>query len=620
MRFIAVTACPTGIAHTHMAAEALRHEAILGGHEIAVETQGSEGPSGGLSDDDIARADAVIVAADIHVDPGRFAGKPLVATSTANAIRRTSEVIDRAVAAVEQGEPAPAAEPGAAVSPAPEPEPTAAAAPAGGGKRFVAITSCPTGIAHTFMAAEGLRRAAEALGHEIKVETQGSVGAQDVLTPGDVASADAVVIAADTKVDLSRFAGKPIYETSTNDALKNGEGVLARALAAAAEAPAGGGVVVGAPPVGGGPGGGGGGGGDEAAGWRGALGGVYQHLMTGVSYMLPFVVAGGLLIAISFAFDIHANDPDLADTFAGRLNQVGSAALTLFLPVFAGFIAFSIADRPGLTPGFVGGYLAVQVDAGFLGALLAGFIAGYLTLWLARTVKLPDTMAGLKPVLILPLLSTLGVGLIVFYVIGEPLAWLQDRLTNWLEGLQGSNAVILGLILGAMMASDMGGPLNKVAYTFAVGLIDSGVTGPMAAVMAAGMTPPIGLAIATILFPARFTRDEHEAGKPAFVLGLSFITEGAIPFAARDPVRVIPALIVGSATAGAISLGVGASTVVPHGGIFDLFVPGAVEKPVAWLTAIVVGSLVTTGVLFFTKRPVESEVKVDEVVAATATA
>jgi fructose PTS system EIIBC or EIIC component len=288
--------------------------------------------------------------------------------------------------------------------------------------------------------------------------------------------------------------------------------------------------------------------------------------------------------------------------------------------VFAGFIAFSIADRPGLTPGFVGGYLAVQVNAGFLGALLAGFIAGYLALWLARTIKLPQTMAGLKPVLILPLLSTLGVGLVIFYVIGEPLAWLQEQLTDWLEGLQGSNAVILGMILGAMMASDMGGPLNKVAYTFAVGLIDSGVTAPMAAVMAAGMTPPIGLAIGTILFPGRWTRDEHEAGKPAFVLGLSFITEGAIPFAARDPVRVIPALIVGSATAGAISLGIGASTTVPHGGIFDLFVPGAVEKPLAWLTAIVVGSLVTTAALFMIKRPVVTEVRVDEVVAATATA
>jgi PTS system fructose-specific IIC component len=493
----------------------------------------------------------------------------------------------------------------------------------------VAITSCPTGIAHTFMAAEGLRRAAEALGHEIAVETQGSVGAQDVLSDADIAAADAVVIAADTKVDLSRFAGKPVYETSTNEALKDGETVLARALALAAEAPpagapgtpgtaaaAGVGAATGAGGAGraggGGDGEGGGAGGGAAAGGRAALKGIYQHLMTGVSYMLPFVVAGGLLIAISFAFDIDANDPALAETFAGRLNQVGSAALTLFLPVFAGFIAFSIADRPGLTPGFVGGFLAVEVEAGFLGALLAGFLAGYVTLWLARTINPPETLAGLKPILILPLLGTLVVGVIMIYVLGEPLSWLQEQLTEWLEGLEGSNAVVLGVILGAMMASDMGGPLNKVAYTFAVGLIDSGVTGPMAAVMAAGMTPPLGLAVATVLFPGRWTRDERQAGKPAFVLGLSFITEGAIPFAARDPVRVIPALVVGSATAGAISLGLDAATEVPHGGIFDLFVPGAVDNALAWLLAIVVGTAVTTAVLFATKRAPVVATPVDE--------
>jgi PTS system fructose-specific IIC component len=591
MRFVAVTACPTGVAHTYMAAEALRHQSVIAGHEISIETQGSAGIADELSPDDIEAADAVIIAADIRVDPVRFARKPIVAVTTAEAIRKTSAVLDDAVAAAEGGAPA---EPGAAAG-APGAPPGGTAGPT----RFVAITSCPTGIAHTFMAAEGLRRAAETLGHEIKVETQGSVGAQDVLTAADVAAADAVVIAADTKVDLSRFAGKPIYETSTNEALKNGEAVLARA----AEAPAGGGAAGGVPGVGTG---GGDGGGGEPSGGRAALKGVYQHLMTGVSYMLPFVVAGGLLIAISFAFDIDANDPALAETFAGRLNQIGSAALTLFLPVFAGFIAFSIADRPGLTPGFVGGYLAVQVDSGFLGALLAGFVAGFLTLWLARTINLPDTLAGLKPVLILPLLSTLAVGLIMIYVLGEPLSWLQDQLTEWLEGLQGSNAVVLGLILGAMMASDMGGPLNKVAYTFAVGLIDSGVTAPMAAVMVAGMTPPLGLALATVLFPGRWTRDERQAGKPAFVLGLSFITEGAIPFAARDPIRVIPALVAGSATAAAISLGLDASTVVPHGGIFDLFVPGAVDNALAWLLALVVGTVVTTGVLFVIKRPLEA--------------
>ena len=625
MRFVAVTACPTGVAHTYMAAEALRHQATVDGHQITVETQGTAGVADELPPEDVEAADAVIIAADIHVDPSRFAGKPMVAVSTAEAIRRTSAVVGEAVAAASAAMDAAgpdAAGPGEAAGAAgPEeagpdaagpggeaPAPVAAADAADQGpRRFVAITSCPTGIAHTFMAAEGLRRAAAALGHEIAVETQGSVGAQDVLSDEDIAAADAVVIAADTKVDLSRFAGKPIYETSTNEALKDGETVLARALAVAAEAPPADAPGFPGTPTGSGDDGGRGDAGhrgddDAPSGGRAVLKGIYQHLMTGVSYMLPFVVAGGLLIAISFAFDIDANDPALAESFAGRLNQVGSAALTLFLPVFAGFIAFSIADRPGLTPGFVGGFLAVEVDAGFLGALLAGFLAGYVTLWLARTINPPETLAGLKPILILPLLGTLAVGVIMIYVLGEPLAWLQEQLTDWLEGLQGSNAVVLGVILGAMMASDMGGPLNKVAYTFAVGLIDSGVTGPMAAVMAAGMTPPLGLALATVLFPGRWTRDERQAGKPAFVLGLSFITEGAIPFAARDPVRVIPALVVGSATAGAISLGLGAATEVPHGGIFDLFVPGAVDHALAWLLAIVVGTAVTTAVLFAIKR------------------
>jgi PTS system fructose-specific IIC component len=607
MRFVAVTACPTGIAHTHLAAEALRHQAVVAGHQIAIETQGSMGVGDPLSPEDIAAADAVIVAADIHIDPERFRGKPMVAVTTAQAIRKTSEVLADAEAAAGGGEAVPAA------PAAPEEPPTATDAAGAGHKRFVGITSCPTGIAHTFMAAEGLRRAAETLGHEIKVETQGSVGAQDVLTADEIAAADAVVIAADTKVDLSRFGGKRLYETSTNEALKNGETVLVRALDAPVLAGAGAGGGVGAVPAGGG-------GDGEGSGWRAALGDVYQHLMTGVSYMLPFVVAGGLLIAISFAFDIDANDPANAETFAGRLNLIGSAAFALFLPVFAGFIAFSIADRPGLVPGFVGGYLAVQVEAGFLGALLAGFIAGYVALWLTRTIRLPDAMAGLKPVLILPLLSTLVVGLVIYYVIGQPLAWLQDQLTEWLDGLQGSNAVVLGAILGAMMASDMGGPLNKVAYTFAVGLITSGVTEPMAAVMAAGMTPPLGLAVATIVFPNRWTVDEHEAGKPAFVLGLSFITEGAIPFAARDPIRVIPALIVGSATAGALSLGLGAATEVPHGGIFDLFVPGAVDEPLAWLGAIAVGTVVTTVVLFFLKRPAAAPAPVDALAHVTSVA
>lgn len=593
MRLIAVTACPTGVAHTFMAAEALKRQAAAMGHEMSVETQGAQGAADVLTADEVGAAAAVIVAADVHVDLVRFSGLPMIAVSTADAIRNTAAVIDRALAEVPVEEvpveEAPVA--GNQVDAAPVADAPARTA----GRRLVAITSCPTGIAHTFMAAEGLQRAAEDAGHSIKVETQGSVGAKNVLTAADVAAADAVIIAADTKVDLGRFVGKRIYETGTKEALKHGDDVVAKALASpiVQEGDGGAGSGSSAPAEDGAP-----------AGARAAVKQVYQHLMTGVSYMLPFVVAGGLMIAISFAVNINANDPDLAGSFAGRLFSTGVAALTLFLPVFAGYISFSIADRPGLVPGFIGGYLASQVGAGFLGALLAGFFAGYVTRELANRIKLPQSMAGLKPVLILPLLSTLAVGLVMYYVIGGPISWVQDHLTDWLSGLQGSNAVVLGLILGAMMAADMGGPLNKVAYTFAVGLIGSGVTGPMAAVMAAGMTPPIGLALATKLFPNRWTTDEHGSAAPALVLGLSFITEGAIPFAARDPLRVIPAIVVGSATAGAISMGADSATSVPHGGVFDLFVPGAVEKPLIWLLAVVVGTVVTAGVLFVTKRPI----------------
>ncbi|MDP1804817.1 MAG: fructose-specific PTS transporter subunit EIIC, partial [Acidimicrobiales bacterium] len=371
-------------------------------------------------------------------------------------------------------------------------------------------------------------------------------GAKNVLTAEEIAGADVVIIAADTKVDLSRFAGKPLHETGTKDALKHGADVVRQALSAST------------PVMGAAQGGDGAAAGPARGRETGALKQVYQHLMTGVSHMLPLIVAGGLLIAISFAVDIDANDPAMANSLAGRLFSLGGFAFALFLPVLAGYIAYSIADRPGLAPGLIGGYLAGQVETGFLGAILAGFLAGYLTLWLATNIRLPQTLAGLKPVLILPLLSTLVVGVAMFYVIGEPVSWAQAQLTDWLEGLQGRNAALLGLILGLMMAFDMGGPLNKVAYTFAVGLIDAGLTAPMAAVMAAGMTPPLGLALATFLFPSVWHPDEREAGKPAFVLGLAFITEGAIPFAARDPMRVIPAAMAGSALAGAISLGLGA--------------------------------------------------------------
>jgi len=586
MRFVAVTACPTGIAHTLMAAEALKRQAGMMGHQIAVETQGAEGTRQPLDPDAIAHADAVIIAADIFIDPARFAGKPVSAASTADAIRHPRDVIEAAAAAT--------TEPDVALPEAP-PEEEAAPAPAGAAqKRIVAITSCPTGIAHTFMAAEGLRKAGEALGHWIKVETQGSVGAKNVLTTEDVATADAVIIAADTKVDLSRFVGKPLHETGTKEALKHGDDVIAVALSESTPVYEGAdGRGEGGRPV---AAGGGGGGGTR---WYMAL---YQHLMTGISHMLPLIVAGGLLIAFAFAFDINASDEASAETFAGRLFSIGSGAFSLFLPVLAGYIAYSIADRPGLAPGLIGGYLAGQVNTGFLGAILAGFLAGYATRYLATHITLPQTLQGLKPVLILPLSATIIVGLGMYYVIGEPISWLQDQMTSALEDMQGSNAALLGAVLGAMMAFDMGGPLNKVAYAFSVGLIESGVREPMAAVMAAGMTPPLALALATVLFRERWLPEEREAGKAASVLGLAFITEGAIPFAARNPPRIIPALIAGSAVAGALSMAFDAASIVPHGGIINLFVPGAITSPAGWAVALVAGTLVSTAALFVTTR------------------
>ncbi len=459
---------------------------------------------------------------------------------------------------------------------------------------IVAITSCPTGIAHTFMAAEGLQRGAESLGHTIKVETQGSVGAENTLTAADIAAAELVIIAADTRVDLSRFAGKRIYETSTKAAIHDGAAVVKTALEQARAKTA----SAGAPDLV-----------DQVAAAKAAraagVAGPYKHLMTGVSYMLPFVVAGGLLIALAFAFGgIYVYEEANRGTLGWALFQIGApSAFALMVPILAGFIAFSIADRPGLAPGMIGGMLASSTGSGFLGGILAGFIAGYATLWLNRNLNLPKTLAGLKPVLILPLLSSLFVGLLMVYVIGQPVSSALNALTAWLQSMEQSSALALGLILGAMMAFDMGGPVNKAAYTFATGLLASQVTTPMAAVMAAGMTPPLGLALATWLFKDRFGNEEREAGKAAAVLGISFITEGAIPFAAKDPLRVIPSIMVGSAVAGALSMVFGATLAVPHGGIFVLPIPNAVGNLPMYVAAILAGTLVTAGMLYVLKRP-----------------
>jgi fructose PTS system EIIBC or EIIC component len=591
-RIVAVTSCPTGIAHTFMAAEALQAGAKSLGNTIKVETQGSVGAQNALTPADIAAADVVIIAADAKVDLSRFSGKPVYETSTNAAIKDSQTVIKNALAQM----------PGA-TTPAP-------AATTNAPKRIVAITSCPTGIAHTFMAAEGLQKGAEALGHQIKVETQGSVGAQNALTPAEIAAADAVVIAADAKVDTSRFAGKPIYETSTNAAINDGRAVINNALAQAASSPA--------PQTGGG--------GDYLAHVQAAKAaqsksrrGPYKHLLTGVSYMIPFVVAGGILIALGFAFG-GINVDKATSGLGWGLFQIGAnGAFVLFVPILAGFIAYSIADRPGLAPGMVGGLLSTTIlGAGFLGGIVSGFLAGYVVYWLNRVIKLPRNLMGLMPVLILPVLGVGIVGVLMVFAIGPVVHLINTALTNWLGGLTTGNAILLGLIMGGMMAVDMGGPVNKASYAVAVGLLADKVYGPMAAVMAAGMTPPLALALATYLFKNRFTADEREAGKAAWVLGLAFITEGAIPFAAEDPFRVIPSCIVGSAVAGAVSMLFGCQLRVPHGGVFVLPIPNVVTNLPAYLLAIVVGTLVTTAALFILKRPIAAEEEQEATVQAAA--
>lgn len=575
-RLIAVTSCPTGIAHSLMAAEAVKRTAELMGHEIQVEIHGAEGTTNPLSDETIAAADALLIAADIHVETEPFGDKPTLTVSTSRAIRDTRGVIDELLALV----------PGLAIQPAAPAVPEPAGAPAAG-RRIVAITACPTGIAHTFMAADALKKAAAAAGDEIHVETQGSVGAKNQLTPEQIAAADLVVIAADTHVDPSRFAGKAVYTTSVGAAVKGAADVIAKAKTEATplsgKAPA---AAAG-----------------EKTGKR-KIEGPYKHLLTGVSYMLPIVVAGGLCIALSFVFGIEAFKEE--GTLAAALMAIGGgAAFKLMVPILSGYIAYSIADRPGLTPGLIGGMLAVNLEAGFLGGIVSGFLAGYIALLIRDRVQVPQHFEGLKPVLIIPLLSTLAVGLLMIYVVGAPVKGIMDGLTHFLQGMGSTNAVILGLILGAMMAVDMGGPVNKAAYTFAVGLLTSDTYMPMAAVMAAGMTPPLGIAIATMIGSNRFTQAEREAGKAAGVLGLSFITEGAIPFAAKDPLRVIPSLVLGSAAAGALSMYFGVGLRAPHGGAFVLAIPNAVSHLGLYALAIVVGTALTTIALLILKPSLE---------------
>lgn len=449
-----------------------------------------------------------------------------------------------------------------------------------GVKNIVAVTACPTGVAHTFMSAEAIENYAKAQGWNVKVETRGQVGAGNPISAEEVATADLVFVAADIDVDLEKFKGKPMYRTSTGLALKKTAQEFEKAFAQAKVYE--GGVAKA----------------ENAESATGEKKGLYKHLMTGVSHMLPLVVAGGLLIAISFMFGIEAfKDETIAGGLPKALMDIGGgAAFHLMIAVFAGYVAFSIADRPGLAVGLIGGMLATTAGAGILGGIVAGFLAGYTVKFLNGAIKLPPSLTSLKPILILPLLGSAIVGLLMIYLINPPVKALMDALVEWLNTMGQTNAIILGIVLGAMMCTDMGGPVNKAAYTFGVGLIASQQYTPMAAVMAAGMVPPIGMAIATLIARNKFNTNQRDAGKASFVLGLCFISEGALPFVAADPIRVILSSILGGATAGAISMSLGITLQAPHGG---LFVIPFVSQPLMYLAAIAIGSVVT-GVVYAT--------------------
>lgn len=464
---------------------------------------------------------------------------------------------------------------------------------------IVAVTACPTGIAHTYMAAEAIEKKAKELGYQVKVETRGSGGAKNVLTDDEIAKAAGVIVACDTNVPTDRFDGKKVIECQVSDGINKAEELIKRI--AAGDAPvfkASGKKEASHSSVGG----------KESIGHQ-----IYKHLMNGVSHMLPFVVGGGILIAIAFlidgfSVDLNSLPADQRANFgtitqaAAMFKGIGGTAFGFMLPILAGFIAMSIADRPGLAVGFVGGSIAANGTSGFLGALVAGFVAGYIVNLLKKIFsKLPESLDGVKPVLLYPLLGIFLVGIIMQFVVEPPIGALNIAINNGLNGLNGASAVVLGVLLGGMMAIDMGGPVNKAAYVFGTASIAAGNYNIMAAVMIGGMVPPIAIALATIFFKNKFTAEERKAGPTNFIMGLSFITEGAIPFAASDPLHVLPACAVGSAVAGGLSMAFGCTLMAPHGGIF---VVPTIGNPLMYLVALVIGSFIACGLLGLLKKKV----------------
>lgn len=466
------------------------------------------------------------------------------------------------------------------------------------GKLILAVTGCPNGIAHTYMAAENIEKKAIELGCRVKVETRGSGGAKNVLTKAEIAEAACIIVAADTQVPMDRFAGRPVIQCKVSDGISKAEELLDRALngnvplyqakgssqAADSEEES------------------------DSVGHQ-----IYKHLMNGVSHMLPFVIGGGILIAIAFlidgfAVDLNSLPFDERSNFgtitpmAAMFKSIGGVAFGFMLPILAGFIAMSIADRPGLAVGFVGGAIAANGTSGFLGALVAGFVAGYLVRLLKKLFeKLPEGLEGIKPMLLYPVIGIFLIGVIMTYVVEPPIGALNVMINNGLNSMNGAKAILLGALLGGMMSVDMGGPVNKAAYVFGTASIAAGNYNIMAAVMVGGMVPPLAIALATMFFKNKFTEEERKAGPTNIVMGLSFISEGAIPFAASDPLRVLPSCIIGSAVAGALSMVFNCTLMAPHGGIFVFLTVG---HPLLYLISLAVGSVVGCVILGLLKKDV----------------
>lgn len=451
----------------------------------------------------------------------------------------------------------------------------------------VAVTACPTGIAHTYMAEDALKKKAAEMGVEIRVETNGTDGAKNKLTKDEISRAAGVIVAADKKVDMARFDGKPVLQRPVSEGINKPKELISRAAAGDAPLFSSEGASTS----------------DEANDDNASIGQtIYKDVMNGISHMLPFVVGGGILLAISFMFEAQLGSDHILFT---SLNTIGGSAFEFLIPILAGYIAFSIADRPGLLPGMAGGLLAVESDAGFLGGLVAGFVAGYVMLWIKKSMRnVPKTFEGLKSILLYPVAGLLVVGLLMFFLIGPFFAVINNAMLGFLENLGTGNAVLLGAVLGGMMAVDMGGPLNKAAYAFSIGVFgDTGNGSLMAAVMVGGMIPPLAIAISTLLFKSKYTDLEKSSGLSNFVLGASFITEGAIPFAAADPVRVIGSSILGASIGGGLTQLWNVAIPAPHGG---LFVVGIGDNPMLFVAALLIGSFITATILGFWKPKVES--------------